>query len=89
MSSERTSDASLRGRIGAHALHARYDSREITAPARLAARTALDERLAAEYGLTEERMGSDEFRRRLDHARSAYFSGLALKSARARRRRRS
>lgn len=34
--------ARLRGRIGAHPLHAKYDSREITAPARAAFMTRFE-----------------------------------------------
>ena len=76
------SPTSLRGRIGAHALHARYDSREITAPARAA---FLDrfEREADPDGT----LSSQERARRAGHLRKAYFTRLALKSAQARRRR--
>ncbi len=78
-------EASLRGRIGAYALHARYDARETTEKARAAARTALDTRLIDEFDLDPEGRG---FETHLKHARSAHFSRLALRSARKRKRRR-
>ncbi len=77
--------ATLRGRIGAHRLHALYDSREITAPARAAARTLLDRRLLTEID-PGGALPEAERARRLGHARKAHFAKLALKSAKARRR---
>lgn len=76
----------LRARIGAHALHAQYDSRLITAPAREAARSALDRRLLSEIDPGNE-LPEAERARRLEHARRAHFSKLAFQSAKARRRR--
>lgn len=77
-------ERTLRARIGAHQLHARYSGTEITAPARLAAQTALNARLLAEidpdHALTER-----ERERRLGHARKSHFAKLALASAKARR----
>jgi hypothetical protein len=69
----------VRARLGAHALHALYDSREITAPARAA---FLDrfEREVDPDGL----LPAAERARRAEHARKAYFTRLALKSAKAR-----
>jgi hypothetical protein len=66
-------------RMGAHALHAKYDSRDLTAPAR-------SEFLSGfERGVDPEGVLSPEERaRRAAHARKAYFMGLALKSAKAR-----
>ena len=75
----------LRGRIGAHRLHATHDPRETTAAARAAARTALDERLLAEID-PEHTLPEAERARRLQHARKAHFAALALKAAQARRR---
>ena len=72
---------SLRASIGAHEMHARNDSREITADAR-AARFAnllrqVDER---QPGLPEaERI------RRAEHLLRAYMRRLALRSAKARK----
>ena len=78
--------ASLRGRIGAHSLHAQYDSREITAAARRAAQKNLNARLLAEIDPAEE-LSPAERERRLTHARRAHFQRLALRSAMARRKR--
>ena len=76
-------EAARRGRIGAHILHARHDSRELTAKAREAfLRRFLDE-VDPDRVLPEA-----ERRRRADHARKAYFARLALASARARSRKR-
>lgn len=73
------SQRSLRARIGAHALHARYDSRELTAHARDAFMARFERQVDPDGVLDEaERL------RRADHAKRAYFSALALKSARAR-----
>ena len=72
-------EAALRGRIGAHALHARRDSREITARARAAFLSRFERDVDPEGVLPEA-----ERRRRAGHARRAYFARLALKSARAR-----
>ena len=73
-------DLALRGRIGAHLLHARYDGRVLTAPARAAflARfeTAVD---------PEGRLPADERRRRASHLRAAHFARLARASALSRR----
>ena len=73
---------SLLGRIGAHTLHARYDPRETTAPAR---RAFLDrfEREADPDGV----LPPEERARRARHLRAAYFTRLALRSAQARRQR--
>jgi len=77
---------SIRGRIGAHVLHSKYDSKELTAPARAAATTALNERLLQEIDPANELPDAERLRR-LEHARKAYFSRLALLSARKRQRR--
>jgi hypothetical protein len=76
----RESTYSLRGRIGAHALHASYDSREITAPARAAFLSRFELEVDPEGVLPPA-----ERERRAAHARKAYFARLALKSAMARR----
>jgi hypothetical protein len=72
---------SLRARIGAHALHASYDSRELTAPAR----AAFLERFEREVD-PEGVLPAPERLRRAAHARKAYMTRLALASAKARRR---
>lgn len=66
--------------IGAHALHARYGGKEITAKARATANERLDERLTLQYGL--DRSAAD-YPKKLAHARKAYFGQLRLKSAKA------
>lgn len=72
----------LLGRIGAHALHARYDPRETTAPAR---RAFLDrfEKEADPDGTLDP----TERTRRARHLRAVYFGRLALRSAQVRRER--
>ena len=75
------SEASLRGKIGAHELHARYDSRQITENARSAFLSGFERRVDPDGSLPPA-----ERARRAEHARKAHFARLALASARARRR---
>jgi hypothetical protein len=75
-------ERSLRGRIGAHLLHARYDSRALTANAR----AAFLDRFARQVD-PEGRLPPDERRRRAAHLRAAHFARLARLSALARARR--
>jgi len=72
---------SLRGRIGAAVLHSQRDSRELTVKARAAFERTFLDAVDPERSLPEE-----ERNRRAQHARTAYFSRLALASAKARRR---
>lgn len=72
----------LRGRIGAYALHATHDSREITAPARRAFLARFEDAVDPERTLPVK-----ERARRAEMARRAYFTRLAYASAKARRRR--
>lgn len=74
------SQRSMRARIGAHALHATHDSRELTAPARAAFLARFEAEVDPDGVLPEV-----ERRRRAEHARKAYFAKLALASAKARR----
>lgn len=74
-------EMALRGRIGAHVTHSLHDSREITANARDSFLARFEREVDPDGALDPE-----ERRRRARHARSAYFSRLALKSAQARRR---
>lgn len=74
-------EASLRGRIGAHALHARYDARQTTAAARRAFLDRFDREVDPDGVLSLE-----ERARRASHARKAHFARLALASAKSRRR---
>ena len=78
------SDRILRGRIGGFTLHSRYDSREITAPARKAFLAGFEDQVDPERTLAPE-----ERARRADMARKAHFTRLAYLSAKARRRRAS
>jgi hypothetical protein len=77
-------ERSLRARLAAHAMHARHDARETTN----AARAAFLARFEAEVD-PDGVLPPDERRRRAEHARRAYFTRLALASAKARRSKRS
>jgi hypothetical protein len=73
----------LVGRAGAHALHAQYDSRELTANARAAwFATFLKQVDEATPGLEE-----DERLRRAEHLMRSYMAKLALRSSIARSKR--
>lgn len=74
----------LTGRIGAHALHAKYDSHQLTAPGRAAFMSKFEREADPDGTLSE-----DERVRRAYHLRKAYFARLALRSADARRARAS
>ena len=76
-------EMALRGRIGAFRLHATHDPRTTTAKARAAFLSRFESEVDP-HGVLDP---SERSRRALA-ARSAYFARLALKSARARRRRR-
>lgn len=73
-------DLVLRGRIGAHLLHARYDSRALTANARTAFLASFERAVDP-----DGRLPADERRRRAAHLRAAHFARLARLSALARR----
>lgn len=71
----------LVGRQGAHALHAKYDSRELTKPARAKFLGRFVDEVDPQRMLPEgERL------RRAEHAKKSYFTALARKSANARAR---
>lgn len=77
-------ERSLRGRMGAYALHARHDPRQTTAPARGAfLRRFLDEVDPGRVLPESERL------RRAAAARKAYFTRLAYLASRRRRQRRA
>ncbi len=79
------SERALRARIASHASWASTeDPAARTAPARTASRTALDTRFEREVD-PDGTLPPAERTRRAEHARKAYFAGLALKSARSRR----
>lgn len=77
------SQRSQRARKAAHRLHSQYDSREVTKPAR----AKFNERFVNEVD-PERTLPEAERLRRADHAKRAYFIGLALKSAASRSKRR-
>ena len=78
------STAALRGQIGAHAKWAKTTDRmAATQAGRVAAATALEQRLIEEYDLDPT---AKDFSVRLEHARKAHFKRLALRSAAARKR---
>jgi len=76
------SERALRGRIGAHLLHARHDSRRLTARARAAFLASFERQVDPDGSLPAE-----ERRRRAAHARAAHFARLARLSSLARARR--
>jgi hypothetical protein len=71
---------SLRARIAAHAMHARNDSRQTSDAGRKAFLVGFERQVDPEGVLPIA-----ERQRRAEHARKAYFTRLALKSSRARR----
>lgn len=71
----------LRARIAAHTLHSKVDPTEHTAPARKAFLDRFERQVDPDGVLPEA-----ERKRRAEHARKAYFTQLAFKSAKARRR---
>ena len=73
-------ERSLRARLAAYAMHAQYDARDTTAKGR-AVFLARFEREVDPDG----RLDPAERRRRAEQARRAYFTRLALASAKARR----
>jgi hypothetical protein len=74
-------ERSLRARLAAHTMHARHDARDTTTAARAAFLAPLRGR-----GRPQQQPLPEERRRRAEHARRAYFTRLALASAKARRR---
>ena len=72
-------EMALRGRIGAYALHARYDARETTRSARQAFLSRFEREVDPDGLLPEP-----ERQRRAESARRAHFARLALASARKR-----
>ncbi len=73
-------ERALRARMAAYTLHAKRDARETTAPARAAFLDRFDRMVDPEGVLPDA-----ERQRRAAAARKAYFTGLALRSARVRR----
>ncbi len=73
---------SLRARLGAYALHATHDPRDTTKAARDAFMARFERQVDP-----DQRLPPAERHQRAEAAKKAYFTGLALKSAKARRRR--
>ena len=73
-------ERTLRARLAAHTLHAKHDAREITAKARAAFLARFEAEVDPDGTLSIE-----ERQRRAEHARSAYFTRLALERAKAAR----
>lgn len=69
----------LRGQLGAHRLHSRYDSRDLTANARAAFLDTFEQQVDPDRILDPA-----ERARRAEHARKAHFVRLALASSTAR-----
>jgi hypothetical protein len=74
------SERVLRARMAAYTLHARYDPRETTKPARRAFNARLLDQVDPERRLPEH-----ERQRRAEAAKKSYFTKLAYLSARRRR----
>jgi hypothetical protein len=72
----------LRARLAAYRLHATHDSREVTTPARRAFLARFEAEVDPHHRLPER-----ERLRRAECARKAYFTKLALLSAKARAKR--
>lgn len=80
-------ERSVRGRIAAYALHAKYDPLVTTAAGRKASAEALNNRLLSEID-PHNILPEAERARRLEYARKAHFGRMALsrmKKARAKR----
>lgn len=73
-------ELSLRGRAGAHALHAKYDSRALTANGRAKFLSRFIDEVDPDRVLP-----GDERLRRAEHALRSHMTKLALRSVRARR----
>lgn len=69
--------------MGAHAMHARNDPKQITRKARGSSPQSLT--YWARKVDPDQVLDPEERKRRADHARRAYMAGLALKSAQKRR----
>jgi hypothetical protein len=76
-------ERSLRARLAAYTMHAQHDAKRTT----MAARATFLARFEAEVD-PDGALAPEERHRRAEHARRAYFTRLALASAKARRARR-
>lgn len=73
-------ERSLRARIAAHVMHSKNDAKAVTAKAR----AVFLDRFEREVDPDGE-LDAAERARRAEHAKRAYFTRLAMKSAQARR----
>ncbi len=74
------SEKSQRARMGGYAVAAKYDTKALTQPAR----AARDQKFIDEVD-PDGKLPQEERDRRVEAARTAYFTKLAYQSARARR----
>ena len=82
--SQNKGDLSLLGRLGAYSQHAKHDTRETTKKAR----ATFDEHFVDTVD-PDRQLRPEERSRRVEAARKAYYTRLALKSAQARRAKKS
>ena len=73
-------ERTLRARLAAHAMHSKHDSRKTSKAGRVASMSRFERQVDPE-GMLEPA----ERARRAEHAKRAFYTGLALKSAQARR----
>ena len=76
---------SLRGRMGAHKVHAMYDSREITKAGRVQARINLETRLTIRFKLDPD---APDYQRRLKHAISYHYAEMSHKAVMGKKKKR-
>lgn len=85
-----STERSMRARLAAHQRWAKCpDYSAATKPARLVLERRFAEEVRAAAAAAGVTLTPVEFERRLAHAKKAYYTGLALKSAQARRERKS
>jgi hypothetical protein len=75
-----------RARLAAHVLHSRYDSKQLTAPARKSFEERFVRQVIAEAKERGESLTEAEIERRAGHLKKAYFVRLGMASGKARKR---
>jgi hypothetical protein len=80
-------ERSMRARMAAHVLHSRYDSRDLTAPARAAFASKFERKVIEEAAERGEVLEPVEIKRRAEHLRKAHYIKMGLASGKARRKR--
>ncbi len=78
-----------RARLAAHSMHATHDSRKVSQPARDRFMGRFERNVREAAAAKGEKLTEAEVARRAEHAKKAYFARLALKSAKARRKKAS